>query len=130
MGAGGEIFVLDMGEPVKMIDLAREYIRLSGHREPDISIEFIGLRPGERLHEEPVTDHESTSPTAHPRLRIAKSGPALDAAWMEEIFVWLQQGNPEAEQLRHELAAHAPGYMALTSAPVAASEGPAAPQPG
>ena len=128
MGTGGEIFVLNMGEPVKIVDLAREYIRLSGYSEPDIGIEFIGLRPGENLYEELLADNESTLPTAHPRLRIAKSRPALDATWMEELFVWLQQGNPGAEQVRHELAARVPGYVPQARTAAAAPETPAAPQ--
>jgi len=103
MGAEGEIFVLNMGDPVKIVDLAREYIRLSGYGESDIGIEFTGLVSGENLYEELLADNESTLPTAHPKLRIAKSRPALDATWMEGLFVWLQQGNPGAEQARHEL---------------------------
>src|ERR1035437_1254334 len=60
MGTGGEILVLDMGDPVKIVDLAREYIWLSGYSEPDIGIEFTGLRSGENLYEELLADNEST----------------------------------------------------------------------
>src|ERR1019366_3060532 len=105
LGEGGEIFILDMGQPVKIVDLARELIRLSGYAEPDIGIEFIGLRPGEKLYEELLADGEHTLPTPHPKLRIAKSRTAPDAHWMKELFAWLQQANPGTEQLRHELAA-------------------------
>ena len=80
MGTGGEIFVLDMGEPVKIVDLARDLIRLSGYAEADIDIEFTGLRPGEKLYEELLADGEHTLPTPHPKLRIAKSRAAPDAA--------------------------------------------------
>ena len=99
-----------MGEPVKIVDLARELIRLSGYGEPDIGIEFIGLRPGEKLYEELLADGEHTLPTPHPKLRIAKSRTAPDAHWMNELFAWLQQGNPGTEQVRHELAARVPEY--------------------
>lgn len=74
MGEGGEIFVLDMGEPVKIVDLASELIRLSG-LEPgeDIEIKFIGIRPGEKLYEEVLTAEEGTKATKHRRIFVAKS---------------------------------------------------------
>ena len=110
MGAGGEIFVLDMGEPVKIVDLARELIRLSGYGASDIGIEFIGLRPGEKLYEELLADDELTLATPHPKLRIAKSRPPADGAWLQALFDWLQQDKIEAEQVRRELAARVPEY--------------------
>ncbi len=122
MGAGGEIFVLDMGEPVKIVDLARELIRLSGYAENDIAIEFTGLRPGEKLYEELLADGEHTLPTPHPKLRIAKTRGAPDPAWMQELAHWLQQGNPGAEALRRELALRVPEYRPQSSAPATAPE--------
>ena len=110
MGAGGEIFVLDMGEPVKIVDLARELIRLSGFGESDIAIEFTGLRPGEKLYEELLADGELTLPTPHPKLRNAKSRTAPTAHWVKELSAWLQRGNPGAEQVRRELAVRVPEY--------------------
>ena len=110
MGEGGEIFVLDMGEPVKIVDLARELIRLSGYAESDIGIEFTGLRPGEKLYEELLADGEHTLPTPHPKLRIAKSRAAPDAAWMQDLATWLQQRNPGPEQARQQLASLVPEY--------------------
>ena len=73
MGAGGEIFVFDMGKPVKIVDLAEKMIRLSG-KEPgrDIKITFTGLRPGEKLYEEVLSDAEETIPTYHKKILIAK----------------------------------------------------------
>ncbi len=74
MGQGGEIFVLDMGEPVKISDLARDMIRLSGLREgEDIEIEFTGLRPGEKLFEELYGEQEKHRATSHPKIRVADS---------------------------------------------------------
>lgn len=72
MGNGGEIFVLDMGEPVKIVDLAKEMIRLAGLIEGrDLSIVFTGLRPGEKLYEELFSDEENYAHTAHGKIRIA-----------------------------------------------------------
>lgn len=77
MGRGGEIFVLDMGEPVKITDLARNLILLSGLRpDEDIRIEFTGIRPGEKLYEELHTFEESTLPTRHEKVKIF-TGPSL-----------------------------------------------------
>src|SRR5690606_4973687 len=74
MGKGGEIFVFDMGKPVKIIDVARKMIQLAGLTEgKDITISFTGLRPGEKLYEEIPTSSESTIPTHHPKIRMAKS---------------------------------------------------------
>jgi FlaA1/EpsC-like NDP-sugar epimerase len=72
MGKGGEIFVFDMGESVKVIDLARKMIRLSGLQpDTDIEIKVTGLRPGEKLYEELLADKESARPTHHPKIMIA-----------------------------------------------------------
>jgi FlaA1/EpsC-like NDP-sugar epimerase len=72
IGASGQVLVLDMGDPVKIVDLARTMIRLSGHTERDIIIRYTGLRPGEKLFEELLADADSTIPTAVAQLRIAK----------------------------------------------------------
>jgi len=75
MGQGGEIYILDMGTPVKIIDMARDLIRLSGlEPDVDIKIEFIGLRPGEKLHEELITDDENAEPTRHSKILMLRGG--------------------------------------------------------
>jgi len=79
MGKGGEIFILDMGEPVKIVDLARDLIRLSGF-DPDgeIDIVFTGIRPGEKIVEELLTAEEGTGTTLHERIFVAKGEALLD----------------------------------------------------
>ena len=75
IGKGGEVFVLDMGEPVKILDLATDLIRLSGLEVgSDIEIRFTGTRPGEKLYEELFFDSESALPTDHPKVLRAKNG--------------------------------------------------------
>ncbi|MBQ8530931.1 MAG: polysaccharide biosynthesis protein [Parabacteroides sp.] len=70
MGNGGEIFIFDMGEPVRIVDLAKRMIKLSGAK--DIEIQFTGLRDGEKLYEEVLNDMEVTKPTHHPKIKIAE----------------------------------------------------------
>ena len=95
MGAGGEIYVLDMGDPIRILDLARDMIRLSGFSEEDVRIVFTGLRPGEKLFEELLTDNEHTLPTLHPKLRVAQSEAAPDDNWRQALDIWLGGGRPE-----------------------------------
>jgi len=75
MGNGGEIFVLDMGEPVRIVDLARDLIRLSGLPEHAIEIAYSGIRPGEKLYEKLCTEEEGTLPTRHEKVRAAYHRP-------------------------------------------------------
>jgi FlaA1/EpsC-like NDP-sugar epimerase len=83
---GGEVFVLEMGEPVKIIELARDMIRLSGlEPERDIAIEVIGPRPGEKLHEELFNPYERPQPTPAQKILRAEH-PRLDPAWEKETF--------------------------------------------
>ena len=73
IGKGGEVFVLNMGEPVKILDVARQMISLVGLTENDIEIEFTGLRPGEKMFEELLLDYETTLETSHPMVKVAKA---------------------------------------------------------
>ncbi len=110
MGHGGEIFVLDMGEPVRIADLARNMIRLSGYSEEAIRIEYIGLRPGEKLYEELLADAEQTRITPHPKLRIARSRPVPEGL-LDELERWL--GQPRAvpdDEVRAGLRRWVPEY--------------------
>lgn len=104
MGKGGEIFVLDMGEPVKIAALAADMIRLSGLQPDEIKIEYVGLRPGEKLYEELLADDEHTMPTPHEKLRIAQARKS-DTAWVQKLLKWIQGSHSADENvLKTELA--------------------------
>lgn len=104
IGESGQVLVLDMGEPVRILDLARELIRLSGHALEDIGITFSGLRPGEKLYEELLTDADTTLPTPVKRLRIARLNDKADG--IGELLVWASHGwmRPR-DEVRERLAA-------------------------
>jgi FlaA1/EpsC-like NDP-sugar epimerase len=111
MGKGGEIFVLDMGEPVKIIDLARDLIRLSGLSPDDIEIKITGVRPGEKLYEELYLDEERILPTPHPKLRVAYHCPYN----REEVLACLAELDPVlhdvSDAIRAKLMKVAPEYV-------------------
>lgn len=118
MGAGGEIFVLDMGEPVKIVDLARDMIRLSGLSPDEIRIEFTGLRPGEKLFEEVLAGDETTLPTPHPKLRIARASGTPEPGWLDHAIRWLESPEPVADaEVRERLAGWIPEYSPGRPAP-------------
>jgi FlaA1/EpsC-like NDP-sugar epimerase len=82
-GNGGQVFVLDMGEPVSILDLAKNMIRLSGKDESEIEIRFVGTRAGEKLHEQLWGDGEEVQPTRHPKIHRS-TRPPIEAAWLDE----------------------------------------------
>src|SRR5262245_28456795 len=111
MGRGGEIFVLDMCDPVKIADLARELIRLSGLSEADVRIEFTGLRPGEKLYEELLADDERTLVTPHPKLRVMKPQAPLARGWVADAVRWLESDRLLADaEVRAGLLERIPEY--------------------
>jgi len=111
MGGNGEIFVLDMGEPVKIADLARDMIRLSGFDEKDIKVVYTGLRPGEKLYEELLAADENSLPTPHPKLRIARARQAPEEL-LDQIAPWLgRTALPDDATVRKELAQWVPEYQ-------------------
>jgi FlaA1/EpsC-like NDP-sugar epimerase len=91
IGESGHVYVLDMGEPVRIVDLAEKMIRLSG-KEPgrDVAIQFIGARPGEKLHEELVGEGEVVTPSAHEAILLVTRTP-IDGAWLEERLSELER---------------------------------------
>lgn len=88
MGKRGEIFVLDMGEPVRIVDLAKDMIKLCGFTEDEIKIKFSGLRPGEKLFEELLARDETTLATPHKKLWIA-SAKSVDKKWIIALLKWI-----------------------------------------
>jgi FlaA1/EpsC-like NDP-sugar epimerase len=129
MGLGGEIFVMDMGEPVKIVDLARDMIRLSELSESEIRIVYTGLRPGEKLFEELLADDEHTRPTPHPKLRIAKAR-EVDPDWLAGLLEWLRASEriPGDSEVRRDLKRWVPEYQSqvrpkLTAVPPARAAG-------
>lgn len=111
MGHGGEIFILDMGKPVKIVDLARDLIRLYGYTEEQIRVVFTGLRPGEKLYEELLADDETTTRTPHAKLRTAKAREVPDNL-LDELLPWLMQHRvPGDDEVRRDLRRWVPEYQ-------------------
>jgi FlaA1/EpsC-like NDP-sugar epimerase len=111
-GSGGEIFVLDMGKPIRIVELARQMIELSGLRpDADIQIEFVGIRPGEKLFEEIAYRDENLTPTSHPKIRRFLSQPA-DLGQVRETLQRLRANlhQTEADQFKRLLQQSVPEY--------------------
>jgi len=103
IGESGQVLVLDMGEPVRIVDLARDLIRMSGHTPQEISIVFSGLRPGEKLYEELLADADATVATPVRQLRLARlqAQHALPQALLE--LARAAGAAPEDDAVRAEL---------------------------
>jgi len=108
LGDGGQIFVLEMGKPVRILDVAKTIIQLSGRSEEEIEIRFTGLRPGEKLHEEVFTSDELTDRTSHPSVRVAKARP-VDVS-LEVLLEGLRVPVRDDEQAREFLRSWVPEY--------------------
>ncbi len=109
MGRGGEVLALDMGEPVRIVDLARQLIRLSGASESEVKIVYSGIRPGEKLHEQLIAGDEATLPTPHPKLRIVRAAGPADPRVGEELAAWVASpGATDAAAVRARLKAWIP----------------------
>ena len=112
MGKGGQIFVLDMGDSIKIIDLAKDMIKLSGFDEIDIKIKFTGLRPGEKLYEELLSENEVVMPTTHPKLKVASSE-NISEKTVKDLIKWVLSTTSKTEvQIKKELKRWVKGYSA------------------
>ncbi len=110
IGESGQVYVLDMGEPVRIVDLARDMIRLSGRSLDEVRIVFSGLRPGEKLYEELLADSDKTLATAVQRLRIAVLEPPPCADLMAAIEAMLATDADDVVALRRRLSQLVPSY--------------------
>ena len=119
IGQGGEVFVLDMGEPVKVLDLATDLIRLSGLEVgTDIEIRFTGTRPGEKLYEELFFDSESAIPTDHPKVLRAKNGVLpLGLSTVVDVLVEGARSGRADDELRELLVRLVPEFKLPAGAP-------------
>ena len=108
---GGEIFILDMGEPVKILDLAKKMIRLSGHVPgEDIKIEFTGLRPGEKLYEELLISDDNLVETENDRIFVAQMGNIDVDETGRKINRLIERAYDESRDIREEIKEIVPEY--------------------
>jgi len=130
MGSGGEIFLLDMGTAIKIDDMARDLIRLSGFEpDVDIKIDYIGLRPGEKLYEELITDGEGIVPTQHKKIMVLRSDGCDRHALSDQIdaLVSLAKSH-DAEGIRRQFVEMVPEYHPADNTHGALRSGASAPQ--
>jgi FlaA1/EpsC-like NDP-sugar epimerase len=128
-GKGGEILALDMGEPVRIVDLARDMIRLYGADPDRIAVVFTGLRPGEKLYEEPLASEEATKPTTHPKLRIAQARAANRDA-VRQMVAWCERDRISDDgEVRARMQAWIPEYAPPAGASIKPISADPAPEP-
>ncbi|HEY7617860.1 MAG TPA: polysaccharide biosynthesis protein, partial [Terriglobales bacterium] len=113
MAKGTEVFLLDMGEPVRIVDLARNMIRLSGlEPDDDVEIRYVGLRPGEKLNEELIIDGEDVLPTYHDKIKVF-GGPKMDRSSLQEWIFEMERllGRRDDQALVEHLREIVPEYQ-------------------
>lgn len=112
LAKGGEIFILDMGEPVKILDLAKNMIRLSGHEpDKDIPIIFTGLRPGEKLYEELLINEDSLEKTVKDKIFVAKQEPVDSDSIQQSVHEMVSQAFEENDNIREWVRKLVPEYI-------------------
>jgi FlaA1/EpsC-like NDP-sugar epimerase len=120
IGQGGEIFVLDMGEPIRILDLASEMIRRAGLvPDEDIQIQITGIRPGEKLYEELSCNNEQTRPTSHPKIKVWQLEP-VTTQYLRGVFAELeavvsQSAGQIVQTLRRFLSEYTPSKTPVRS---------------
>jgi FlaA1/EpsC-like NDP-sugar epimerase len=115
MGTSGQIFVLEMGKPIRIADLARDIIRLSGLAEESVRIEYTGLRAGEKLHEEVMDRREELVETPHPKVRVARARD-VSLSQVKGVMIELDALEPSSDAAaRARLAAWVPEYLPFSA---------------
>jgi FlaA1/EpsC-like NDP-sugar epimerase len=124
LGRGGEVFLLDMGEPIRIVDIATDLIRLSGLTVgSDIDIKFTGMRPGEKLYEEMFFSAENVIPTEHPKVLRARGGLVADGVHKKvELLTQAAEAGSDDDQLRRMILGLVPDFHIHSSAQQAEPE--------
>ena len=110
MGEGGEIFVLEMGEPVRIVDLAKDLIRLAGHPQDSIDIVFSGMRPGEKLYEELYYENETSTPTKHDQILSSHSRTFPNDVVQDQVNRLIESAYKSESEIRRLMKEIVPEY--------------------